>query len=98
LGISLAAATWLLVTTTWADTDSSSGINTAPQSGQSGKSDNQGKQHVSQGSERIAAIDTTAQTTTVKATPPSDIAIKDNPRASTFVRYHLRYVLFEKAQ
>ena len=61
----LAAVALLLVATAWAGSDLNSGGNTPPQSGQIDPSSDRREQQVSG---RITAIDTAAQTVTVKGT------------------------------
>jgi len=69
LGAGLAAAALLLVTTAWASTDPNS-ANTPAQSGQSDASSDQRELQVAG---RISAIDTSAQTITVKGTVLSKV-------------------------
>jgi len=63
LGAGLAAAALLLVTTAWASDDPNSGANAPAQPGQSDTGSDQREQRISG---RITAIDTAAQTITVK--------------------------------
>jgi Cu/Ag efflux protein CusF len=65
LGTSLAAAALLMVATAWADNDPNAGANAPAQPGQSDTSSDQREQRVSG---RITAVDTAAQTITVKGT------------------------------
>src|SRR6266404_5026969 len=65
LGAGLGAAALLLVATAWADNDPNSGASTPAPPGQSDTSNNQREQQLTG---RITAIDTSAQTVTVKGT------------------------------
>jgi Cu/Ag efflux protein CusF len=65
LGAGLGAAALLLVATAWAENDPNSGASTPAQPGQSDTSNDQRVQRLTG---RITAIDTAAQTVTVKGT------------------------------
>ena len=71
LGAGLGAAALLLVATAWADkNDPNAGANTPPQPGQSDTGSNQREQRLTG---RITAIDTAAQTITVKGSLMSKV-------------------------